>query len=125
MTQQPTQSRFNVIKAALALELENYGKTLADFEADLLKTAADKKDEKKDGGKGPLRLVPPLVNLGFVTGKGVINTMGQGAVLAGQQAARIDEKMDNDDKPAAALASRKAVLEKAIANLKAKHPHIN
>jgi hypothetical protein len=116
-----------MVKAALAVELEQYGKTLADFEEDLLKTAKDKdkdKDEKKEP-KGPGRMALPLIGLGAAATKFTANTMAQGAVLAGQTAAKMDEKMENDDKHSNALYARKAVLDKAIQNLKAKHPHLN
>jgi hypothetical protein len=116
-----------MVKAALAVELDGYGKTLADFEADLLKTAKDEKDkkDKKESGSLIARMAFPLSALGFAAGKGVANTVGQSAVLAGQQAARVDEKMDNDDKVVNDIHSRKAVLNKAIQNLKAKHPDLN
>ena len=115
-----------MVKAALAVELEQYGKTLANFEEDLLKTAKDKdkdKDEKKEP-KGMGRMVLPLGMLGYSAGKAGINIMGQGAVLAGQTAAKMDEKMENDDKASNALYSRKSVLDKAIQNLQAKHPNL-
>lgn len=112
-----------MVKAALATALEYDGKTLQDMERDILKQAKEE-DEKKDKPKGRLGLLAPF-NLAWHAGKGGINLMGNSAVTLGETAAKFDRGMSDADKPLDVMAARTKMLNRAIEDLQARHPHLN
>ena len=110
-----------MVKAALATALEYDGKTLADFERDILKQA--KEEDKKKDSKPRLGMLAPFMLVGSAA-KGTANAMGNSAITAGELAGKLDESMDAADNPLNLMNARKQMLQRAIEDLQARHPHL-
>ncbi len=113
-----TPSTFNHVKAAMAAVLHFNGKSLEDFETDLQKAAGDKDD------KSGLSKAFPFLSLPFTLANSAVNLTGMGAQAAGSGLAKLDAKMDSDDKHVKSIEQRKKIVESALAQLKQNHPNL-
>lgn len=133
-----TQSKFNLVKAALATELSAFGKNLSDLEDCLQKAAAGKdKDKDKDKGKGG-KEHPVEEGMGIGLGIGLpkligaplgllnagVNVAATGTFDVAHALANMEGGMDAKDKIVSTVNNQSKDVDRAIANLRNSHPHL-
>jgi len=128
----PTQSKINLVKAALAAELDSFGKNIADLEDCLQKAADDKSKGKGDKGKGVeegmgigLGLgLPKLLTAPFHIANAGLNVATTGVGDLAHTAAGMDAKLDDRDKVVSTINNQGKDVDRAMNSLRKSHPHL-